>query len=112
MGAAQSWKYVALAAVGFMLTGLLTWTAGRMTAPEPLTEERVREIAAEGRIDTEELRSIIGDAMRTSFTKVSTEHGMYALEGRPRIEAFEDAMGRIAGDMKKIEEKLDQALTK
>ncbi len=74
---------------GMMISGLIGSLITLAQVPKPFTESQ--------------LRSIVRQALADSFTDISANKGMYAIEGRPRIKALEDGMHRI-------ETKLDQAI--
>jgi hypothetical protein len=72
-----------------------------------LTEHDVMRIIERDAVTENKLRVILREEIKLNFTDLSINRGMYAIEGRPRIEALEEAIHGIDSSINRMEDKID-----
>ena len=93
------WKWVATILISILGTAA---TTGFGTAYAfRVSDEHITKIASKAVSDDR-----IGKVARKEFTENSREHGLYKIEGQPRIKRVEDAVVRIAEGQSTTNEKL------
>lgn len=102
LGAAFLTVVVAAASHHFTLQGSLTKSDVReivratMQETPAVTKEDVRAIVKAEQLSREDLREVISAA----YTGLSNSRGMYALEGRPKIDALEDRVRSLESQLR------------
>lgn len=105
------YKWIAGGLGALLLACISAAVSHHLTQMYSLNGEDVREIVKEETINEDRMKGII----KESFTDISNTKGMYALEGRPRIESIEkqlEAMQQtnalLTQKLVSIETKLDE----
>lgn len=90
-------------AVAIMLSASVSH---HLTLISVLSVEDVRRIVREETVTRSEMRGIVREEIRTVFTEVSSDRGMYAIEGRPAIGGLRASVDHLTNRVKQLEQRI------